>query len=178
MVRVEGNYALLDYGAGVRAICADDAEAEIEQSVENRTQSEEEASKHVGVKNKRVLVVGLGKIDMVFAVGFVFLTDAGMQPPIIFSTVLVVTTGLSSKNTPAWLNILVPSDKPGKVFTLKITAPLHCGQTVLSKRLMAGKSNLTTLFKPSFIMAIFIVFEAMTIFSDAGFTVAGKVSIT
>ena len=124
------------------------------------------------------LVVGLGKIDMVFAVGFVFLTDAGMQPPIIFSTVLVVTTGLSSKNTPAWLNILVPSDKPGKVFTLKITAPLHCGQTVLSKRLMAGKSNLTTLFKPSFIMAIFIVFEAMTIFSDAGFTVAGKVSIT
>jgi len=125
------------------------------------------------------VVVGLGKMETLPLVGLgLLLTDAGVQPPMIFSDVSVSTTGLSSKNTPAWLKMVVPSGKPAKVFILNTTWPLHCGHTFVSKRFIPGKSNFTILYPPSLYWAIFMVFDAIISSKLLGSSVLGSVSIT
>ena len=67
MVGVEGDYKVLDYGVGVCAVCADDAEVEVEQGVGSRKQEAEGKQLSVELSGKRVLVVGLGKSGLAAA---------------------------------------------------------------------------------------------------------------
>ena len=90
-----------------------------------------------------VAVAGLGYI-LTFEPPETCFTSFIAQP-VVLVTVFVMSTGLSSKYTPARLFMAVPSGRPCVRFIVNITAPLQRGQSVVSKRLIPGKSNLTML---------------------------------